>query len=222
MRPLLAASLLVLLLIFSGFAHARIAGPATVTDGDSIQVSGQRIRLFGIDAPESQQLCLAGGQRWRCGSSATRALRQRIAGRSVVCTERDRDRYGRIVAVCRAGGVDINAWMVSQGHALAYRKYSTAYVGEERSAKAARRGLWRGQFVPPWDWRRGKRLAAAAPAAGTGECRIKGNISRSGTRIYHVPGAQHYARTRINTSKGERWFCSEAEARAAGWRRAKR
>ena len=109
----------------------------------------------------------------------------------------------------------------SQGLALAYRRYSTAYAGQERSAKAARRGLWRGDFVAPWDWRRGKRLAAA-PTARTGACRIKGNISRSGKRIYHVPGGQYYDRTRIDTSRGERWFCSEAEARAAGWRRAKR
>ena len=222
MRSLLAASLTLLAFVFSGAAHARIAGPATVNDGDSITVSGHRIRLFGIDAPEGKQTCVAGGQRWRCGRSATRALRKRISGRSVVCTERDRDGYGRVVAVCRVDGQDINAWMISQGMAVAYRKYSRAYVGQERSAKAARRGMWRGQFVPPWDWRRGKRLAAAAPAASAGECRIKGNISRSGTRIYHVLGAQHYDRTRINTSKGERWFCSEAEARAAGWRRAKR
>ena len=222
MRPLLAAILMLFALVFSGSAHARIAGPATVTDGDSIRVSGSRIRLFGIDAPESQQTCVAGGRRWRCGRSATNALRKVIAGRPVVCTERDRDRYGRIVAVCRAGGEDINAWMVAQGMAVAYTKYSRAYVGQQRSAKAARRGLWRGYFVAPWDWRRGKRLAAAAPAARTGDCRIKGNISRSGKRIYHVPGAQYYDRTRIDTSKGERWFCSESQAWAAGWRRAKR
>ena len=221
MRPLLAATLLSLGLVFSASAHARIAGPATVTDGDSLKVSGQRIRLFGIDAPESKQTCVAGGQRWRCGRSATRALRSHIAGRPVVCAERDRDRYGRIVAVCRVGGEDINAWMVSQGMAVAYTKYSRAYVGQQRSAKAARRGLWRGDFVAPWDWRRGKRLAATAPAARAGDCRIKGNISRSGKRIYHVPGAQYYDRTRIDTSKGERWFCSESQARAAGWRRAK-
>ena len=222
MRPLLAVALMLLALVVSGPAYARIAGPATVTDGDSLKVSGHRIRLFGIDAPESQQTCVVGGQRWRCGRSATKALREHIAGRPVVCTERDRDRYGRIVAVCRAGGEDINAWMVSQGMAVAYTKYSRAYVGQQRSAKAARRGLWRGDFVAPWDWRRGKRLAAAAPAARTGECRIKGNITRSGKRIYHVPGAQYYDRTRIDTSKGERWFCSESQARAAGWRRAKR
>ena len=129
MRPLLVATLMLLAFAFSGSAHARIAGPATVTDGDSLKVSGHRIRLFGIDAPESQQTCVVGGQRWRCGRSATKALREHIAGRPVVCTERDRDRYGRIVAVCRAGGEDINAWMVSQGMAVAYTKYSRAYVG---------------------------------------------------------------------------------------------
>ena len=222
MRPRLLASLALLPLVLAASVHAELAGFATVTDGDTLTVAGQRIRLFGIDAPESKQTCVAGGQRWRCGRSATQALAKRIAGRPVVCTERDRGRYGRIVAVCRAGGEDVNAWMVSQGLALAYRKYSTVYVGQERAAKAARRGLWRGEFVAPWDWRRGKRLAATASADRTGACRIKGNISRSGKRIYHVPGAQYYDRTRIDASKGERWFCSEAEAQAAGWGRAKR
>ena len=220
-RPL--AILVLLSLVFFAVVHAEVAGPATVTDGDTLTVAGQRIRLFRIDAPESKQICVVDGQRWRCGRFAMRALREHIASRPVVCTERDRDRYGRIVAVCRVDGRDINAWMVLQDMAVAYTKYSRAYLGQQRSAKAARpRGLWRGDFVAPWDWRRGKRLAAAAPAAPTEGCRIKGNISRSGTRIYHVPGGQHYARTRINTSKGERWFCSESQARAAGWRRAKR
>ena len=178
MGPLLALTIGLLLMVSSAPASAQIAGLATVTDGDSLKVSGHRIRLFGIDAPEGTQICVAGGQRWRCGRSATLALRTGIAGRPVVCTERDRDRYGRIVAVCRVDGHDINAWMVSQGMAVAYRKYSRAYVAQERSAKAARRGLWRGQFVHPWDWRRGKRLAAAASSTGSGDCRIKGNISR--------------------------------------------
>ena len=189
-------------MVSSAAASAQIAGQATVTDGDSLQVSGHRIRLFGIDAPESRQTC--------------------VAGRPVACAERDRDRSGRIVAVCRVDGHDINAWMVSRGMAVAYRKDSRAYVAQERSAKAARRGLWRGDFIAPWDWRRGKRLAAAASSTRSGDCGIKGNISRKGTRIYHVPGGQFHARTRIDTSRGERWFCSQAESRAAGWRRAKR
>ena len=129
MHNLLVAGLTLLALVVSGSAHARIAAPATVTHGDSIWVSGSRIRLFGIDAPESQQLCLAGGQRWRYGLSATRSLRKVIAGRPVVCTERDRDSYGRVVAVCHVNGQHINASMVSQGMAVAYTKYSRANVG---------------------------------------------------------------------------------------------
>ena len=226
MKRQLSAVPVFLLAALSVSVHAQVAGYATVTDGDTLTVDGQRVRLFGINAPESRQVCAgAAGRRWRCGQSATAALAKRVGGRLVVCTERDRDRYGRVVAVCRAGGEDLNAWMVSQGLALAYRRYSMAYVGQERAAKAARRGLWRGEFVAPWYWRKGKRLSSApavAPAAQAGECRIKGNISRSGTRIYHVPGGGHYARTRISASKGERWFCSEAEARVAGWRRSGR
>ena len=113
---------------------------------------------------------------------------------------------------------------------LTYRRYSRAYVDEEASARSARRGPWRGDFVAPWDWRQGERLEGTATrsvrdsgsSSGAGNCRIKDNIGSGGARIYHMPGDQHYERTRISRSKGERWFCSEAQARAAGWRRAKR
>ena len=185
---------------------------ASPIDGDTLRVESERIRLHGIDAPESAQSCRAGGETWACGEAATRALRGRLAGRPVECTERDRDRYGRIVAVCRVDGADVNAWMVEQGWAVAYRTYSTDYVSHETAAKAARRGVWRGDFVEPSRWRRGKRLEAAA--SGVGDCRLKGNISQKDTRIYHVPGGQSYAKTRTDTAKGERWLCTEAEPRA--------
>ena len=135
-----------------------VSGRAVVIDGDDIEVSGSRIRLYGIDAPESRQTCLAGGQRWACGEQATRELTDRIGSRTVTCEERDRDSYGRIVAVCQLAGQDLNAWLVAQGWALAYRQYSQSYVDEEAVARAARRGIWRGNFVAPWDWRRGVRL----------------------------------------------------------------
>ena len=207
-------------------AQGQLSGRVSVTDGDSLRLAGRQVRLHGIDAPESRQTCVTGGKRWRCGAAATRALRRRIAGRPVTCQAKDRDRYGRIVAVCRVAGADVNRWMVRQGWALAYRRYSRAYVGEENAARAAKRGIWKSQFVPPWRWRGGERLAGRVSnppvEVGARGCRIKGNISRKGTRIYHVPGGQYYERTRIDTSRGERWFCSEAEARAAGWRRSRR
>ena len=112
-----------------------------------------------------------GGRTWFCGTAATRVLRSRIAGRSVECAERDR--YGRIDAVCRVDGADVNAWMVAQGWTVAYRKYSTDYVSHEAAEKAAPRGVWRGGIVEPSRWRCGERLEAAA-AGGGGECRIKG------------------------------------------------
>lgn len=224
----IAAWIVLSAIALSSPAHADVSGRASVIDGDTIEVSGHRIRLQGIDAPESAQTCVAGGELWRCGRDGNRALRNRIANRTVACEERDRGLYGRIVAVCRLGDGDVNAWMVSKGWALAYRRYSREYVAQEVSAKAARRGLWHGDFVVPWDWRAGERLQPVHRAAkrvsdqDTGQCRIKGNISPKGARIYHVPGGRYYERTRITLSTGERWFCSEAEARAGGWRRSRR
>ena len=156
-----------------------------------------------------------------CGAAATKNLRKLIGGAKVTCIRRDKDRYGRIVAICHANGIDLNAAMVRSGMALAYRKYSKDYTDQEASAKAARRGLWAGQFVPPWEWRRGKRLVSETAANDNSPgCRIKGNIGSKGDRIYHMPGGRWYDRTVITASKGERWFCSEGEAKAAGWRRA--
>ena len=224
MRLMLLVALAIGLGLAAAALHAQPSGRASVSDGDSLEIAGQRVRLHGIDAPEWKQRCTADSRQWRCGVAATRALKKRIGGETVTCTRRDRDRYGRIVAVCRAGGVYLNAWMVAQGWALAYRRYSTEYVDEERAAKAAKRGVWRGRLVAPWEWRRGKRLTARATSSTkeSDQCRIKGNISRKGTHIYHMPGDVHYERTKINTRKGERWFCTQAEAREAGWRRAKR
>lgn len=201
--------------------EAAVEGRASVIDGDTLDIRGSRIRLHGVDAPEASQTCLADGMKWRCGHQAALALSDRIGSSTVSCEKRDVDRYGRVVAVCRAQGADLNAWLVERGWALAYRRYSTDYVDEEEIAAAVRRGLWKGSFVPPWDWRRGQRLQTEE-AGQSGDCAIKGNISSGGERIYHVPGGEYYSRTKISPSKGERWFCSEAEARAAGWRRSKR
>ena len=204
-------------------AEATLTGSARIIDGDTLEVRGTRIRLHGIDSPESAQQCRSQGQVWLCGSEATRALARRIGSHPVVCKEHGRDRYRRVVAVCRVGGEDVNAWMVSEGWAFAYRQYSRRYLAEEMAAKTAKRGVWRGDVVPPWDWRRGKRLTDAGTTMkrDSGRCKIKGNISKGGKRIYHVPGGRFYDQTRINTSQGERWFCSESEARGAGWRRSR-
>lgn len=199
-----------------------LSGRASVTDGDTLELMGERVRLHGIDAPEGRQTCTRGGVEWLCGQEAAARLRALVRGAEVTCAPLDRDRYGRIVARCAANGTDLGAQLVSEGLALAYRRYSEAYVDAEASAKAASFGMWQGQFVAPWDWRQGKRLQPAAAANDNRDCHIKGNIARDGERIYHVPEGRYYDRTKISTAKGERWFCSEDDARAAGWRRSKR
>ena len=137
---------------------AALQGVASVIDGDTLDIHDTRIRLFGIDAPERQQTCFdEAGAVWRCGQAAALALAGRIAGMPVTCTTRDIDRYGRIVAVCYADDTDLNGWMVSQGHARAWARYSLDYVSDENAAKYLRRGLWAGAFIDPWDWRRGQR-----------------------------------------------------------------
>ncbi len=196
-------------------APNRIIGRASVIDGDTIEIRGQSIRLFGIDALEDDQKCLAGGKRQRCAQRAANALAAKIGRRNVVCDKRARDRYGRIVGVCYVGDKNLNRWLVAEGWALAYRRYSLLYVDEEERARHAKKGIWATRFVKPWEARRGKRLGQRMAAR---HCAIKGNIGAGGERIYHVPGGYYYAQTRIDENEGERWFCSEAEARAAGWR----
>jgi hypothetical protein len=142
-------------------------------------------------------------------------LADKIGAANVNCEDRGHDRYDRTLAICYLGETDLNGWLVAEDWALAYRYYSTEYVPQEDAARAAGKGMWGGRFVPPSDWRRGVRLADTAPSR---DCAIKGNINREGERIYHVPGSQWYGRTRISPAKGERWFCTEAEAREADWR----
>src|SRR4051812_6032193 len=122
----------------------------TVTDGDTIKQNGVTYRLWGIDAPEAKQVCPDG---WPAGSLATTRLKELTAGRSIVCQEKDRDRYGRIVAICRVSGEDLGAILVREGLAWAFMRYSSDYVGAERQAKAAKLGVHAHGCEPAWEWR---------------------------------------------------------------------
>lgn len=139
-------------------SHAEgLVGQASVIDGDTLEIHGQRIRLFGIDAVESRQRCNRDGQAWNCGKESAFALADRIGRSAIDCRGRERDRYGRLVAVCFKGAEDLNRWMVEQGWAVAYRRYSVDYVAAEEAARAARRGLWSSTFEMPWEWRKTSR-----------------------------------------------------------------
>lgn len=197
-----------------------LSGAAIVLDGDTIEVEGVRVRLYGIDAPEGAQRCKGPKQDWQCGRAATRALERMTRGKTVSCAGRGVDNYSRLLAVCRADGVDVGASLVRQGFAWAFIKYSKIYVDDETQAREARRGVFEVENIAPWDFRAarwdGARKTVESDRAR--DCPIKGNISRDGGRIYHLPWQASYARTRINERTGERWFCSIVEAEKAGWR----
>lgn len=197
-------------LLMSGTAQAE----PRVVDGDTLEIDGTVYRLNGIDAPEHGQTCGT----WDCGAEATEALVEIVKGREVTCDPIEEDGYGRVIATCYADGTDIGAQMIDKGMAWAFLRYSDAYATQELNAKNLSRGVWSEDYLPPWEFRdaRWKRALAEEQEAPEG-CPIKGNISNNG-RIYHAPWSPWYSRTHVNTAKGERWFCSEAEAIAAGWR----
>jgi endonuclease YncB( thermonuclease family) len=203
----------------AGMAVAGPDGRIAVVDGDTIRVGGETVRLFGVDAPELDQTCRRpGGEVWRCGDWARGEVRRIFDGRRASCDPVDVDQYGRTVAICSVDGYDVGGTLVANGYARAYLRYSDLYLETEKAAVVAGRGIFGSDMAAPEDYRAASR---PPPQAAPGTCVIKGNVSQSG-RIYHVPGQENYADTQINERRGERWFCTEAEARAAGWRPARR
>jgi endonuclease YncB( thermonuclease family) len=196
-----------------------IEGSAQVLDGDTIQIGTTRIRLYGIDAFEAEQMCNnTDNQSYGCGGRATRALSERIGTQTVSCVRRGSDAFQRALAVCRVGATDLSSWMVRSGHALAYTKYALDYVIDETAAKSGQEGAWNGSFELPWAYRLSRPSGAAeaqrVPTAPSSTCNIKGNVSDRGVRTYHMRGDSSYQSVRA-----ENWFCSEDEAGRAGFER---
>ncbi len=236
-----------LLLAGCNRSDADLGGPARVIDGDTLAIGPTHLRLVGIDAPESDQSCAdRTGAPYPCGKVATQALAEFIGPDPVSCKRQGQDVYHRTLATCSVRGEDIQKWIVTKGLALAFTRYSQAYANAEAEARAAGKGVWAGAIVPPWDYRRCVRdggtpgscshVAGASDrpsmAAETGsraneatppspDCRIKGNINQAGERIYHMPTNPDYDRVVMRLDRGKRWFCSEEDARAAGWRPAR-
>jgi endonuclease YncB( thermonuclease family) len=231
LREIAAASLLALC-AQAASAQSAFSGIGRAKDGDSLTVGNREVRLYGIDAPEWDQTCKRYGRNWACGQVAAEELARLITGKELNCVAVDTDQYHRTVARCAAGDVDVNRTMVALGYAIAYRRYSSAYVSAEDSARVNRRGLWAGAFEMPSLYRRGARdepvqersrkrsrqqvMSGYRPsAAPNGGCNIKGNRGSHGW-IYHLPGTPYYDRTRA-----EEWFCTQAQARAAGYRQSR-
>jgi endonuclease YncB( thermonuclease family) len=137
--------------------HRTFEGTASVIDGDSLRVKRREVRLFGIDAVEHEQMCRRDNEKWACGLEATLALRELAGGKTVQCQDYGRDQYGRTLAVCSVGKVEINDWLVRQGWAMAYRRYSNKYVESEKAAREARRNIWSGKVEMPETYRHRQR-----------------------------------------------------------------
>jgi endonuclease YncB( thermonuclease family) len=183
-----------------------IVGAAEVIDGDGLRINGVEVRLSGIDAFERRAMCGAKA----CGEAATQRLRELVEGRIVICQERKRDPFGRAVSTCRADGVDLSSALALSGLATVFRGTPDEYAPEVAFAKAAKAGAWVDPTFAPAVSRND---ADAPPPAQAGECRIKGNINSRGERIYHIPGSAAWERT-----VAEQMFCSEEQARIAGFR----
>jgi len=148
-------SVIILFILSFNVVAGEIFGFPKITDGDTIKILNKRIRFHGIDTPEKKQFCVKNSKEYRCGQEATNALKKKIDGKLVTCKVQDRlDRYKRYIGVCFLEDINLNKWMVRNGYAVAYRRYSKDYIGDEDYAKENKLGLWAGDFIYPEKWRK--------------------------------------------------------------------
>lgn len=208
---------------FVPFAAAEppIVGRALAASGDTIRIGRQTIRLDGIEAPDDDQTCIrSNNRRWRCGQAARSALGRLIAGRQVRCEVTGKGEAGILRASCSAGTTDLAGALVEGGHVLADTGIMARYRSAHAKAQEAKAGIWSGPGAPerPGEWR--TRLWNEAQAKAPKGCPIKGKVAgRRGDTVktYHLPWSPTYLRLRVVSARGERWFCSEEEAQAAGF-----
>ena len=196
-----------------------------VIDGDTVEIDGHAVQLYGIDAPELGQYCERAGDLWACGSEAALFLKNTVQfeGPPVECSPWGEapadDRSSEImIGVCQVGPKVVGLTMVQNGYAAALPDSFPDYKEAEEQARQAKLGIWRGDFVPPWQWREGKG-AEARSSDWVRSCNVKGTLGPAGERVYYVPTDQGYDEVAIDPARGERSFCSDEEARAAGWSR---
>ncbi len=196
-------------------ASGEVEGRGTAVSGDSLRLGSTLIRLDGIEAPEPDQMCTgADGAEWSCGRVARQALSGLLRTGRVSC-DVSVSSDGPHSGDCKVGNQDIAAALVRGGYVFANSGLFAAYSGLEQEARGNKAGLWAGRVVRPSDYR-AQKWEEAKRGAPDG-CPIKGSV-RGSRRYYVVPWARGYERIRIRQNRGERWFCSEAEAQQAGFR----
>jgi endonuclease YncB( thermonuclease family) len=199
-----------------------------VIDGDTLQIDGQVVQLFGIDAPELGQVCDRGGDLWECGLESAFYLQKLFGldGPPLRCSpwEGEPDQQAGpeiVVGVCHIGSKEVGLTIVSNGYAVALPASFPDYQQAEAQAREAKLGLWQSDFVPPWQWREG-RGAEINASDWVRRCTIKGVLGPAGERTYYVPTDVEYPDVSIESEGKGRMFCSDDEARAAGWTRSTR
>ena len=196
-------------------ASGDVEGRGTAVAGDTVRVGSTTVRLTGIEAPEQDQTCAAAdGREWECGQSAKQALARILRNGRVTC-DVARDSQGSGTGDCKIGDKDVAAELVLGGHVFAATGLFAPYRSIEEQARTSKAGLWAGQATRPSDYRAQKWEEAKREAPDG--CPIKGSV-RGSRRYYVVPWARGYERVRVSSSRGERWFCSEAEAQEAGFK----
>ena len=196
-----------------------VTGRATAISGDLLRINGRLLRLAGIDAPDLSQPCLkANGRRWSCAGSATSALSKLVRGQRLVCELKDGRAETPALANCHAGQTDVAAELVRDGYAFANAE-AALYASEEEAARTAKAGVWQGEAERPEVWR--AKVWDEAKRSAPDGCPIKGLI-RSGDKVYSMPWTEGYSDRPVRAVKGERWFCNEDEAIAAGFKSASR
>jgi endonuclease YncB( thermonuclease family) len=196
-----------------------------VIDGDTLQIDGHTVQLYGIDAPELGQYCEHNGELWDCGVEAALFLQKTVQfeGPPIECSPwgeepADGGSAELVIGVCQVGPKVVGLTMVQNGYAMALPDSFPDYKEAEKQARQAKLGLWRGDFVPPWEWRAGKG-GEARSSDWVRRCNVKGARGPAGEAIYYVPTDEDYDRVAIDPARGEQVFCSDEEARAAGWTR---
>lgn len=207
---------------FTGAPTTVLEGRATLVATDVLRLGDATVRLAGLEVPDRDQRCTRSGsgataKSWPCGEEAREATSRLIRSQPLKCELGDKDVSGIANGRCRAGTVDIAEALVRSGHVFAEAGVLATYRTAEAEARTAKSGIWNSSTEPerPAVWR--ARLWAEAKQQAPEGCPIKGRVAR-GERVYVLPWSTEYAKARISKSKGERWFCTEEEAVAAGWR----